>query len=176
MEDGDEGRENQKRRGGVIVSDSNTNTKRQATHATSRQQQHARPEFRSADIMLHVLFDDDLELVRRICVPSALRVQAESSGPTNIVRYTRGCLNMTVMRSLFFILLQADPQLRCDVVSAAFCGTVMTAHGRPAPACPHKATRFFQHMRDDCIHVWLRNGQHSALEMVESIKMLYVCS
>ena len=96
------------------------------------------------DVLWHVLYDDDLELIRDITLPSVTRIELESSGSSEIVSYVEICNNLSAMQTLFFIALNADEILRADLCSPTFCSTIWTCHGRPIPLCPYKATRFFQ--------------------------------
>lgn len=137
----------------------------------------ASPSRMNRDILWHVLYDSDLELIRDITLPSAQRMENEkSSGNSEIISYVELCKNLTVMRALFFVLLNIDEQLRSDVCSVDFCSRVWTCHGKPAPLCSFKASRFFQDLETSCIHGWMRNERCTAAVLVENIRILYTCS
>ncbi len=130
----------------------------------------------SKDILWHVLYDTDIDLVRDITLPAARRAEASSSGTSEIVEYTQLSQGITASRALFFVVLNVDETLRANICSQDFCSSVWTAHGCPAPLQPHKATRFFLDVQDACIHPWMRNEQCSAAELVDSVRELYLCS
>lgn len=134
------------------------------------------PTRMNRDIVWHVLYDTDMELIRDITLPAARRAEESSSGSSEIVNFVLHCRNLTAMRALFFIVLNVDEELREDVCSAEFCKQVWTHHGRPVPLCPYKATRFFQDMEESCIHRWMRNEQCTAASLVDTLIALYLCS
>jgi len=137
----------------------------------------ASPSRMNRDVLWHVLYDnDDIELIRDITLPSAIRLENESSGTSEIVSYVELCKNLSAMKALFFVCLNVDEKLREDVCSSQFCSSIWTCHGRPIPVCPYKATRFFMDMEEACIHPWMRNEQCTAAEMVDSLRMLYTIS
>ena len=136
----------------------------------------ASPSRMNRDVLWHVLYDDDIELIRDITLPSAIRLENESSGTSEIVSYVELCKNLSAMKALFFVSLNVDDKLREDVCSTEFCNKIWTCHGRPIPICPYKASRFFQDMEEACIHPWMRNEQCTATEMVDSLRMLYMIS
>jgi hypothetical protein len=128
------------------------------------------------DIIWHVLYDTDMELIRDLTLPAAKCAETDSSGSSEIVSYVEMCKNLTAMRVLFFIVLNVNEQLRADVCSRPFCDSVWSYHGKPAPFDGHKATRFFQDVEESCIHSWMRNEQCTATAMVENLRILYTCS
>jgi hypothetical protein len=144
--------------------------------STKQVNRQASPVKMNKDILCHVLYDDDIELIRDLTLPAAQRSEEESSGSSEIVYYVQKCRNLSVMRALFFILLNVDSQLREDVVSSQFCNEVWTRHGKPVPMCPYKATRFFKTMQNECIHTWMRDERCTAAQMVHNIRSLYICS
>lgn len=135
------------------------------------------PLHMNRDILWHVLYDTDMELIRDLTLPAARRAEEDSSGSSEIVDFVNMCKNLTAMRVLFFIVLNVDEQLRADICSKAFCDTaVWTSHGKPAMLDGYKATRFFQDVEEECIHTWMRNEQCTATAMVEKLRVLYTCS
>lgn len=136
----------------------------------------ASPTRMNRDLVWHVLYDDDLELTRDITLESAIRLENDSSGISEIVSYVELCKNLSAMKALFFVCLNVDEKLREDVCSSQFCNKIWTCQGRPTPLCPYKATRFFLDMEEACIHPWMRNEQCMAAEMVDSLRMLYTIS
>lgn len=136
----------------------------------------ASPTRMHKDLMWHVLYDKDIELIRDITLPAAERAEAGSSGTSEIVEYVKLCKNLAAMRTLFFVILNIDEQLRADICSADFCRAVWTSHGSPSAVCPHKATRFFQDIETTAVHPWMRSEQCSAAEFVDIARVLYMCS
>ena len=136
----------------------------------------ASPTRMDRDMMWHVLYDTDIELIRDIIMPAAVRAEEGSSGSSEIVEYVRLCKNLAAMRTLFFVILNIDEQLRADICDDGFCGTVWTSHGTPSVVCPHKATRFFQDIETTAVHPWMRSEQCSAAEFVDIVRVLYMCS
>ena len=128
------------------------------------------------DILWHVLYDTDIELIRDMTIPAALRVHDYSGSESEIVQFVRACQNMSVMRVLFFIILSVDSELREAVVCQERCNLVWTAHGCPAALCPHKGNRFFTDLTEQCIHRWMRNESNGVDFLIDSIRMTYLCS
>ena len=128
------------------------------------------------DIIWHVLYDTDIDLIRDLTLPAAKAAEADSSGSSEIVSYVEMCKNITAMRVLFFIVLNVNEQLRADMCSKSFCDSIWTYHGKPVPFDDYKATRFFQDVEESCIHSWMRNEQCTATVMVENLRILYTCS
>ena len=155
---------------------SDSGAKKQYAYTTKLIDRAGCPTRMNKDVVWHVLYDDDIELIRDITMPSALRIENESSGTSEIISYVELCKNLSAMQTLFFVALNADERLREDVCSSDFCATVWTSHGKPLPVCSYKATRLFQDMEESCIHPWMRNEQCTAAEMVDSIRMLYTIS
>ncbi len=136
----------------------------------------ASPTRMNRDILWHVLYDDDIELIRDITLPSAIRIENESSGVSEIVSYVELCKSLSAMRALFFVALNVDEQLRENVCSFPWTSTIWTCHGKPTPLCPYKASRFFLDLEEACIHPWMRNEHCTAMEMVDCVRMLYTIS
>lgn len=135
------------------------------------------PSRMNRDILWHVLYDSDIELIRDITLPATiLAEETNSSGTSEIINYVKLCKNMNVMRTMFFIILNIDETLRADVCSPTFCRSVWTVHGRPTPLCPYKASRFFQDLEETCIHAWMRNERCTTTNMIENLRLLYMCS
>lgn len=109
-------------------------------------------------------------------VQASIRAQQGASGETDIVLYTSGCQNLACMRVLFFCVLAADDQLREAITDKTFCSQIWTTHGRVVPLNHHKAEQFYKNLLQSCIHVWMRKEQDSCTKLVDSIRMLYLCS
>lgn len=146
------------------------------TYRTKLLDRPASPTRMNRDILWHALYDDDIELLREITLPSAVRIENDSSGVSEIVSYVELCGSLSAMRALFFVALNVDEQLREDICSTSWTSQVWTCHGKPTPLCPYKATRFFQDLEESCIHPWMRNEQCTAMEMVDCVRMLYTIS
>lgn len=133
------------------------------------------PTRMNRDMLWHVLYDDDMELMRCITLKSARRMEAFSAGKSEIINIVEKCDSLTTMRCLFFLLLNVDDSMRADVCCPVFCSKVWTSHGSPVPLEGYKATRFFQDFGVQCIHSWIRNEMKSTTYLVDELRMLYTC-
>jgi hypothetical protein len=136
------------------------------THATAQKR----------DLLWHVLYSDDAELIRDITLPAAVRAEEDSAGESEIVNYAKMCSNLNGIRTIFFVVLNVDETLRADIVCPEFCNSVWTQHGTPTPVCGLKAARFFSDLEAECIHPWMRNETVTTSYLVDSIRMLYISS
>jgi hypothetical protein len=128
------------------------------------------------DLLWHVLYDDDLELMRHILLQPTRRAQDAASEPTLILHHVRRCANVACMRVLFFCILAADEQLRADITSPAWCSRIWTTHGKCVHLEHHKAERFYKDLLPECIHRWMRHEEETCSRLVDSLRMLYLCS
>lgn len=162
--------------GGGSARDSLAKKKRHYPYATRDAERPASPSRMGKDILWHVLYEPDTELIRDVTMPAALRVQEYSGGDSELVEFVQQCKNISAMRVLFFIVLSVDSELREAVVCPEKCKLVWTVHGCPAPMCPHKANRFFLDLTTQCIHRWMRNESNGVEFLLDSIRMTYLCS
>lgn len=143
---------------------------------TGGQERATSPSRMNKDIMWHVLYDNDMDLIRNITLRSAIRMEEYSSGDSEIVTMVKECTDsLTRLRVLFFLLLNVDDTLREEICSSQFCNSVWTTHGCPAPVDQYKATRFFQDFGVQCIHSWIRNESKCATYLLDELRMLYIC-
>lgn len=134
-------------------------------------------DFSAKDILWHVLYDTDIQFIKEIALPSAKRMAAYGN--------TDGLLNMldaessamTLVRVIFFILLNIDEKFRSDVCSAEYCSKIHSPkHGKVMPLCPYKADRFFRDLNTKCVSSWMRNETKSMSIFLEELRMLYLVS
>lgn len=133
-------------------------------------------DFSAKDILWHVLYDTDMELMKQISIPSSKRMAAygKADGIDTMLSDTKA---LTVIRVIFFILLNIDEDLRATVCSMEECSKITsTRHGRIVPLCPYKADRFFKDLNAKCVPSWMRNETKSITEFLEELRMLYLVS
>jgi hypothetical protein len=133
-------------------------------------------DFSARDILWHVLYDTDIDFMKQVCIPSSRRMAAYGKADgIDVMLRESGAL--TVVRVIFFILLNIDEELRSTVCSASECRTIMsTKHGRVSQLCPYKADRFFKDLNAKCVPSWMRNETKSITEFLEELRMLYLVS
>lgn len=133
-------------------------------------------EFSSKDILWHVLYDNDVQFIKSVCLPSAKHM-AEYGKTDGLHKLIEKAEALTVVRAVFFILLNIDEDLRKMVCSKEECSRITSPrHGRVAHLCPFKADRFFRDLNVKCVHSWMRNETKSITEFVEELRMLYLVS
>jgi hypothetical protein len=133
-------------------------------------------DFSAKDILWHVLYDTDTAFIKSILLPSAKRM-AEYGNTDGLHQLAQQTQALTVMRVIFFILLNVDEELRRIVCSPEECSKITSPkHGKIIQLCPYKAARLFQDINTKCVHVWMRNETKGMSELLEELKMLYLVS
>lgn len=134
-------------------------------------------DFSAKDILWHVLYDTDIEFMKTVSLPSAKRMAeyGKTDGLYNMLDTMK--TETTVVRIIFFILLNIDEELRRIVCTAEECSKITSPrHGKIISMCPCKADRFFRDLNTKCVHAWMRNETKSMSEFLEELRMLYLVS
>lgn len=132
--------------------------------------------FSAKDLLWHVLYDTDVDFMKTFTLPSSQRMAeyGKADGIHTILKDTNA---LTVVRVIFFILLNIDEELRRIVCSPEECAKITSPkHGSVAVLCPYKADRFFRDLDTKCVHGWMRNETKSITEFLEDLRMLYLVS
>ena len=72
-----------------------------------------------------------------------------------------------LLRVVLLVLLNVDSRLRRSLCEQRFVPHI-------PPLCPHKACRFYDLLKDEVLHEWVRNENISTAELVEQLKEAYL--
>lgn len=125
------------------------------------------------DLLFHILYSSDHNLLLCICQESAIRLSSMSGTDSalKLFEIAKHSYHMAVL--VFFMMLNADVALK-EMICKPYTHPVAKVTFQPF--CNYKAPIFFRSLNKTLIPEFLRNECKKSLQLEEDIRILYQCS
>ena len=139
----------------------------------------AAPQGGKRDMLSHVLYGSNRELVVRLIEESVVNLGREYSGSEGVVDALqqlrpREGEALCRLQIKFFVLLNEDETMRRNLSNVREEG--QTGMLMVCSLCPFKAERFYDSLCDELIPAWVKDSHVSHAAFVDSLRQAYLCS
>jgi len=125
------------------------------------------------DILFHILYSSDHQLLLQLCYESAQRLDliSKTTAAMELFELSKHSHHMAVC--VFFMMLNADITLK-EMICKEFVHPV--AKVKFQPLCGYKAPIFLKNLNKFIIPDFLRNECKNSIQLEEDIRIMYQCS